>query len=91
MICKNMSEGSPNLRPSPRENKMAKWYEDEAFANKVCKLVYDNYERLGKKGKPVAGREWTMLAAVVAVFEQEQGEGTKIYGQSSSTSSTCLY
>ncbi|CAB3997591.1 tRNA-specific adenosine deaminase 1 isoform X1 [Paramuricea clavata] len=74
---------------------MAKWYEDEAFANKVCKLVYDNYERLGKKGKPVAGREWTMLAAVVAVFEQEQGEGTKIHDYkveliSLGTGSKCL-
>ena len=58
---------------------MAKCYEDEAFANKMCKLVFDNYERLGKKGKPVAGREWTILSAVVAVFEQEQGKGMKYW------------
>ena len=57
---------------------MAKWCADEAFADKVCKLVHDNYKRLGKKGKPVAGREWTMLAAVVAVFEREQENG-RIY------------
>lgn len=56
---------------------MAKWQEDEGFANKMCKLVYDNYERLGKKGKPITGREWTILSAVVAVFEHEQGKGMK--------------
>lgn len=63
--------------PSLRLNKMAKWREDETFANRICKLVYDNYKRLGKKGKPVAGKEWTILSAVVAVFEQEQGKGMK--------------
>ena len=62
--------------PQSPENKMAKWYEDVGFANKVCELVYDNYKRLGKKEKAIAGREWTILAAVVVVFEQKQGNGT---------------
>lgn len=40
-----------------------------SFEDRVCNLVYEKYRCLGIKGKPVAGREWTMLAAVVAFFE----------------------
>ena len=76
--------------PSPHKNKMAKWFEDEAFANKVCELVFDNYKRLGKKGKPVAGKEWTMLAAVVAVFEQKLGKGIKCVTVSGQFGEFCI-
>ena len=68
---------------------MAKWFEDEGFANKICKLVYDNYKRLGKKGKPLAGREWTILAAVVAVFDNGQQNGAKIYQTIMNIDSLC--
>lgn len=50
------------------------WFEDSGFANDICKLVYEKYKGLGKKGKPAVEREWTILAAVVVVFEQE-GQG----------------
>lgn len=52
------------------------WFEDSGFANGICKLVFEKYKGLGKKGKPAVGREWTILAAVVVVFEQE-GQGKR--------------
>ncbi|XP_028391808.1 tRNA-specific adenosine deaminase 1-like [Dendronephthya gigantea] len=69
---------------------MAKWFEDEGFSNKVCKLVYENYERLGKKGKPLAGREWTILAAVVAVFDEGQENDYRLELISLGSGSKCL-
>ena len=55
------------------------WFEDSGFANDICKLVFEKYKGLGKKGKPAVGREWTILAAVVVVFEQEgQGKSQEV-------------
>ncbi|XP_070537738.1 tRNA-specific adenosine deaminase 1-like isoform X2 [Ptychodera flava] len=34
------------------------------FADKVANTCMDHYEHLPKKGKPQAGREWTLMAAV---------------------------
>ena len=51
------------------------WFEDPAFANKISTIVYGKYRHLGKKGKPETGREWTTLAAVVGVFEKQEGQG----------------
>ncbi|XP_046842996.1 tRNA-specific adenosine deaminase 1-like [Xenia sp. Carnegie-2017] len=59
-----------------------------SFEDRVCSLVYEKYRCLGIKGKPVVGREWTMLAAVVAFFENDDtlklvslGTGSKCLGE----------
>ena len=46
------------------------WRDDPDFANKVAKMCYRQYNRLGKKGKPQEGKEWTLVAAVVCVEQQ---------------------
>nr|XP_028595619.1 tRNA-specific adenosine deaminase 1 isoform X2 [Podarcis muralis] len=58
-------------------------------ADEVAALCYSHYEaRLPKQGKPAAGREWTLLAAVLQVESAEikaivaMGTGTKCIGQS---------
>ncbi|XP_033014776.1 tRNA-specific adenosine deaminase 1 isoform X3 [Lacerta agilis] len=58
-------------------------------ADEVAALCYSHYDaRLPKQGKPAAGREWTLLAAVLQVESAEikaivaMGTGTKCIGQS---------
>jgi tRNA-specific adenosine deaminase 1 len=44
------------------------------FADKLQKLVIEEYKKLPKRGKP-QGNEWTVLAAIVALRESKGGEG----------------
>ena len=76
--CHPQSPVIPRRKISNFGNIFAKmfWFEDSGFANGICKLVFEKYKGLGKKGKPAVGREWTILAAVVVVFEQE-GQGKR--------------
>ncbi|KAK7117123.1 hypothetical protein R3I94_022625 [Phoxinus phoxinus] len=64
------------------------WSPDE-----IASLCYNHFNKLPKRGKPEAGREWTLLAAVVLLTDssdqktvQKQvvslGTGTKCIGQS---------
>ncbi|KAL9974640.1 hypothetical protein ACROYT_G011701 [Oculina patagonica] len=50
---------------------MACWQEDEHFSNKVAHLCCEHFKKLNKKGKPQEGHEWTLLAAIVLVREQD--------------------
>ena len=36
----------------------------EVFAERLEDILHDAYAKLGKKGKPARGKEWTLLAAV---------------------------
>ncbi|XP_048576539.1 tRNA-specific adenosine deaminase 1 isoform X2 [Nematostella vectensis] len=71
---------------------MAQWCTDCDFASKVAQSCCDLYTKLGKKGKPQTGKEWTLLAAVVQVLQRKEGgytyniislgTGSKCIGQS---------
>ncbi|XP_068725663.1 tRNA-specific adenosine deaminase 1-like isoform X2 [Montipora capricornis] len=65
------------------------WQDDENFANKVARLCCEHFKKLGKKGKPQEKHEWTLLAAIVLVREEEcvmdvvaMGTGSKCIGRS---------
>lgn len=49
---------------------MPLWYEDSCFGKNVAKSCFRLYDKLGRKGKPQKGKEWTLLAAVVQVHQQ---------------------
>ncbi|XP_051978752.1 tRNA-specific adenosine deaminase 1 isoform X2 [Xyrauchen texanus] len=62
-------------------------------ADEIASLCYDHFNKLPKRGKPEAGREWTLLAAVVQLTVSPQretfhkqvvslGTGTKCIGRS---------
>lgn len=36
-------------------------------ADGIAKLCYERFNQLPRRGKPEAGREWTLLAAVLKV------------------------
>ncbi|KAJ7374535.1 tRNA-specific adenosine deaminase 1 [Desmophyllum pertusum] len=50
---------------------MACWQEDVHFANKVAQLCCEHFNKLSKKGKPQAQHEWTLLAAIVLIQQQD--------------------
>ncbi|KAM3609720.1 uncharacterized protein V6R79_019187 [Siganus canaliculatus] len=63
-----------------------------AYADEIAKLCYERFEELPRRGKPEAGREWTLLAAVVQVTRHAEsgtvetevvslGTGTKCIGR----------
>lgn len=48
------------------------WRKDNDFADKVGELCIQHYStKLTKKGKPQAGKEWTLMAAVVMATSDE--------------------
>lgn len=57
------------------------------FANKVTQACFDVYNRIGKKGKPQAGREWTKMSCIVktdstgAIEVLTLATGTKCIGE----------
>lgn len=63
------------------------------LADKIANLCYEHFESLPKKGKPVPGKEWTILAAIVQCTQNESdadeitlrvvsmGTGSKCVGQ----------
>ncbi|KAF4095426.1 tRNA-specific adenosine deaminase 1 isoform X2 [Onychostoma macrolepis] len=64
------------------------WSPDE-----IASLCYSHFNKLPKRGKPEAGREWTLLAAVILLTDSSEqdtvhkqvvslGTGTKCIGQS---------
>lgn len=63
---------------------------DKSLADKVALLCYKHFDKLPKKGKPVEGREWTIIAAIVKQNESKgnanlevvsMGTGSKCIGQ----------
>ena len=42
----------------------------EDFVDRVAGLCYKHYTQLPKKGKPQAGKEWMLMAAVVLQTSQ---------------------
>ena len=46
------------------------WQDDPDFANKATAMCYKHYAKLGKKGKPQEGKEWTLVAAILCVEQQ---------------------
>ena len=52
------------------------WSGDGSFGERVASLCCECYtRRVGKKGKPQAGKAWTLLAAVVMTTDRDgQGE-----------------
>lgn len=38
---------------------------DSEFANKIVNECISHYHSLGKKGKPIVGKEWTLLSSIV--------------------------
>ncbi|KAA0724097.1 tRNA-specific adenosine deaminase 1 [Triplophysa tibetana] len=62
-------------------------------ADEIASLCYDHFNKLPKRGKPEAGREWTLLAAVLQLTHSPDyktvnkqivslGTGTKCIGKS---------
>lgn len=65
--------------------------EDSSFADRIASLCYKHFDKLPKKGKPLPGKEWTVLAAIVLRIEANKscdlqvvamGTGSKCVGQS---------
>ena len=50
---------------------MASWQQDENFADKVAQLCCEHFKKLNKKGKPQSKHEWTLLAAIVQIIQQQ--------------------
>uniref|UniRef100_A0A1B6CWX9 tRNA-specific adenosine deaminase 1 n=1 Tax=Clastoptera arizonana TaxID=38151 RepID=A0A1B6CWX9_9HEMI len=56
------------------------------IADQVAQLCFDHYGNLGKRGKPLPGVEWTLLAAVVQSINESftvvsMATGTKCIGR----------
>ena len=68
---------------------MASFKRGESLADQVASLCYKHFDKLPKKGKPLEGREWTILAAIVKQDTNKQnnfevismGTGSKCVGQ----------
>lgn len=56
---------------------MVLWHEDSSFGTNVAKSCCSLYRKIGKKGKPQHGKEWTLLSAVVQV--DQQGKNRTIF------------
>uniref|UniRef100_A0A3Q2DTE6 tRNA-specific adenosine deaminase 1 n=1 Tax=Cyprinodon variegatus TaxID=28743 RepID=A0A3Q2DTE6_CYPVA len=50
-------------------------------ADEVAKLCYERFRQLPRRGKPEAGREWSLLAAVLRMEVVSLGTGTKCVGK----------
>lgn len=58
---------------------------DFEFANQIAKECLEHYSSLPKKGKPIAGQEWTLLSAIVLSLDGKltvvaMATGTKCLG-----------
>ncbi|XP_062403808.1 tRNA-specific adenosine deaminase 1 isoform X2 [Sardina pilchardus] len=58
--------------------------------DKIARLCYDHFRNLPKRGKPELGREWTLLAAVVEVRENPNGEKIELKVVSLGTGTKCI-
>ncbi|XP_041967203.1 tRNA-specific adenosine deaminase 1 isoform X1 [Alosa sapidissima] len=58
--------------------------------DKIARLCYDHFRNLPKRGKPELGREWTLLAAVVEVRDNPNGEKIELKVVSLGTGTKCI-
>lgn len=58
---------------------------DTNFANNIAWVCFDHYKKLGKKGKPQHGKEWTHLAAIV-----QSGDDSKLKVVAMATGTKCI-
>ena len=69
---------------------------DEHFASKVADLCFKSYNKLGKKGKPQQGKEWTKFAAIIltdssgSIHVVSMATGTKCLGEKQRTATGML-
>lgn len=65
---------------------------DDQFATRVAVLCYDEFNALPKSGKPISGREWTSLAAIVRSnnCNGTGGSGVNLRVVSIATGSKCI-
>ncbi|XP_050522594.1 tRNA-specific adenosine deaminase 1 isoform X2 [Daktulosphaira vitifoliae] len=65
---------------------------NEEFANKLTQLCFDKYFALPSKGKPIEGKEWTLLSGIVQSVNENNlkvvslATGTKCIGKNKLTS-----
>uniref|UniRef100_A0A3P9IUJ9 tRNA-specific adenosine deaminase 1 n=1 Tax=Oryzias latipes TaxID=8090 RepID=A0A3P9IUJ9_ORYLA len=59
-------------------------------ADEVAKLCYKRFNQLPKRGKPEAGREWTLLAAVVKVHPGRSSDAAEMEVVSMGTGTKCI-
>lgn len=58
--------------------------DEGAFCDKIATLCLQVYEKLGKSGKPLSGKEWTLLAGIVVE------KGTEMKVVSLATGTKCI-
>ncbi|KAL6480664.1 hypothetical protein MHYP_G00116970 [Metynnis hypsauchen] len=59
-------------------------------ADKISSLVYDRYRSLPRRGKPEAGLQWTLLAAVLKISEGAAGQSVQREVVALGTGSKCI-
>ncbi|KAG7453682.1 tRNA-specific adenosine deaminase 1 isoform X1 [Solea senegalensis] len=59
-------------------------------ADEIAKLCYGRFDELPRRGKPEAGREWTLLAAVVKLSPGAQSDTVKTEVVSMGTGTKCI-
>lgn len=62
---------------------------DTHFATQAANLCYEKFDALPKSGKPISGREWTSLAAIVKT-DDSITDGCNIQVVSLATGSKCI-
>lgn len=61
---------------------------DRKFADRVASICYETFAKLPKKGKPLLGKEWTILAAVCCLRKEDNDENLKVLALG--TGSRCI-
>lgn len=69
---------------------MAASKDRKSLANQVARLCYSHFDNLPKKGKPLQGREWTVVAAVVQRTAKKVHSNVSLKVVSMGTGSKCV-
>jgi tRNA-specific adenosine deaminase 1 len=65
-------------------------YDRKLLANQVAQLCYNHFDNLPKKGKPIEGKEWTVVAAFVQQTRQNDETKSSLEVVSMGTGSKCV-